>query len=53
MARKDRGSVGAGLQNWRESELPAVVKLGLVMKNNLKKGFTFKDCCGNLGEPGC
>jgi hypothetical protein len=53
MSRKDRGSVGEGLKNWRRSDAPVAVKLGLVIKNNMKKGFTLKDCCGNFGEPGC
>ena len=53
MANKDRGSVGGGIQNWRNSDLPTSKKLRLVFKNNLKKAVTFKDCCGNDGDPGC
>lgn len=39
--------------NWRESKLPLPQKIAVALRNNWKKAVTFKDCCGNHGEPGC
>ena len=50
---KDRGSVGGGWKNWRESDAPYWTKVRLSIKNQLIKARTLKDCCGNYGEPGC
>lgn len=49
----ERPSASAAVRNWRDSDKPFLVKCWLVVRNNLKKLFTLRDCCGNYGEPGC
>jgi hypothetical protein len=39
--------------NWRGSGLPFFEKLGVAMRNNWTKLRTRRNCCGNLGQPGC
>ena len=39
--------------NWREYEAPVTTKLALVFRNRLKATFSRRQCCGNLGQPGC
>lgn len=41
------------VNNWRDSDLPLAEKVRLVIKNNLIKAKTGRNCCGNHGEPGC
>ena len=50
---KHRGSARQGLKIWRESNEPFLTKVRLSAKNQFIKLRTFKDCCGNYGEPGC
>jgi hypothetical protein len=39
--------------NWREYDAPLLTKLGLTVRNRLKATFSRRQCCGNLGQPGC
>jgi hypothetical protein len=39
--------------NFRDYDAPFLVKVRMAVANNLKKARTRKDCCGNLGQPGC
>jgi hypothetical protein len=39
--------------NWREYDAPLLTKLGLTARNRLKATFSRRQCCGNLGQPGC
>jgi hypothetical protein len=39
--------------NWREYDAPVVTKLGLAFRNRLTATFSRRQCCGNLGQPGC
>ena len=39
--------------NFREYDAPFATKVRMAVANNLKKARTRKDCCGNLGQPGC
>ncbi len=48
-----RPSLRASFGNWRESDLPFFSKLGVAFRNNWTKMRTRKNCCGNLGQPGC
>jgi hypothetical protein len=50
---RQRPSLRAVFTNWRESELPFHRKVGAVVRNNWRKLWTRRDCCGNYGEPGC
>ena len=34
-------------------DMPLSKKIWLVFRNNMKKIFTLRDCCGHPGEPGC
>jgi hypothetical protein len=34
-------------------DMPLLKKIWLVLRNNMKKILTLKDCCGHPGEPGC
>ena len=53
MANEHRASAGNFFRIWRASNEPFLKKTGLVVKNQLIKMRTLKDCCGNYGEPGC
>ena len=35
------------------SPMPVRRKIGLFLKNNWLKVYRRRNCCGNLGEPGC
>ncbi len=50
---KVQPSLRAVLSNWRGSELPFFDKLRVSLRNNWTKARTRRNCCGNLGEPGC
>jgi hypothetical protein len=39
--------------NFNEYDAPFATKLRMAVANNFKKLRTGKDCCGNLGQPGC
>ncbi|MGH2637087.1 MAG: hypothetical protein ACRDHU_13215 [Actinomycetota bacterium] len=39
--------------NWREYDAPFATKLALGVRNRLKATFSRRQCCGNLGQPGC
>jgi len=39
--------------NWREYDAPVATKLALAVRNRLKATFSRRQCCGNLGQPGC
>ncbi len=39
--------------NFNEYDAPFLTKVRMALANNLKKARTRKDCCGNLGQPGC
>jgi hypothetical protein len=39
--------------NWHEYDAPLVTKLGLTVRNRLRATFSRRQCCGNLGQPGC
>jgi hypothetical protein len=49
----DKPNLGDSLANFRGYDAPFATKVRLALRNNLKKARTRKDCCGNLGEPGC
>lgn len=36
-----------------KSSIPWYEKIYKLFRNNFKKIITLKNCCGNLGEPGC
>ncbi len=46
-------SPGNVVRNWSESDEPFFTKLGMLVRNNLKKVRTMSHCCGNPGQPGC
>ncbi len=46
-------SISDFFANFREYDAPFAAKLRMAFSNNLKKMRTRKDCCGNLGQPGC
>ncbi len=48
-----RPSLGAVVTNWRRSDLPFFTKLRMTLANNWTKLRTRRNCCGNLGQPGC
>ena len=39
--------------NFTEYDAPFLTKVRMTVANNVKKARTRKDCCGNLGQPGC
>lgn len=39
--------------NWREYDAPVATKLVLAVRNRMKATFSRRQCCGNLGQPGC
>ena len=49
----DEPSIQASLRNFREYDAPLATKLRLLVRNNLIKARTRKNCCGNHGQPGC
>jgi hypothetical protein len=53
MCAEEKPSPASFLRNWRESDRPLWIKLGLLVRNNAKKTLTLSDCCGHYGEPGC
>jgi hypothetical protein len=46
-------SATAGLDNWRNSDLPFSGKLKKLLGNNWIKVRKRQTCCGHPGEPGC
>jgi hypothetical protein len=50
---RPRPSLHAVLSNWRTYEASFAAKLRMALANNFTKLRTRKDCCGNLGQPGC
>ena len=56
MADKERDNFRSGasdyMANWRDSDLP-IHKRTLVAAWNLSKRFRGKQCCDQLGAPGC
>lgn len=53
MSERYRPSLREAFENWGQYKGPFLSKLRLTAKNELKKLRTLKNCCGNLGEPGC
>ena len=51
--RRPRPNMRAVLANWRTYDASPVAKLRMALANSLTKLRTRKDCCGNLGQPGC
>jgi hypothetical protein len=49
----DEPSIRTSLRNFREYDAPLTTKLRMLVQNNLTKARTRKNCCGNLGQPGC
>ena len=49
----EKPSISKSLQNFRTYDAPFATKLRMAFSNNMKKLRTRKDCCGNLGQPGC
>jgi hypothetical protein len=49
----DEPSIHTSLRNFREYDAPLATKLQLLVRNNLIKARTRKQCCGNHGQPGC
>ncbi|HXF36563.1 MAG TPA: hypothetical protein VNO17_05205 [Actinomycetota bacterium] len=49
--REVRRRARAFFTNWRTSDAPAAVKLGLTLRNRAR---ALRDgCCGHPGQPGC
>ena len=46
-------SPAASWRNFWRSDMPLPKRVAVAMRNNLIKARTRKQCCGNLGEPGC
>lgn len=44
---------GRFVTNWRDYDAPWSTKLRLGVRNRLKATFSRRQCCGNLGQPGC
>lgn len=56
MARRPRSfseAVSNFFANWDTYEASLLEKSRLTIRNNVRKVRTRRDCCGNLGEPGC
>jgi hypothetical protein len=51
--RELRRYAGQFFTNWREYDAPFTRKLALGFRNRLKATFSRRQCCGNLGQPGC
>ena len=51
--REVRQHARAFFTNWRECDAPVPTKLALTVRNRLKATFSRRQCCGNLGQPGC
>ena len=49
-----RPSMRAGITNWQNSELPFFERLGVAL-GNYSRRFRIppRNCCDNLGQPGC
>jgi hypothetical protein len=39
--------------NWAEYDAPVSTKLALAARNRARATFSRRQCCGNLGQPGC
>lgn len=51
---RNRPSLRDAISNWRESDLPFFTKLTMAMRNYRRRfGVPPRNCCGNLGQPGC
>ena len=48
-----RPNIRHAFQNWRSWDGPFSEKARLTAKNEWRKLRRFKDCCGNIDEPGC
>lgn len=53
MSERYRPNLRHSLENWSSYEGSFVTKLKLTFKNEWRKVRRFKDCCGNINEPGC
>lgn len=51
--RPARPSLAAFLANQRNAGLPWPRTLALIAANNWRKMRSGRNCCGNLGQPGC
>jgi len=49
----EKPSARTALQIFREYEAPLSTKVRMAVVNTVTKIRTRKNCCGNLGEPGC
>jgi len=52
-AERARPSLRAIFSNWRRSDAPFLVKVGMVLRNNWIKIRRGSSCCGHHGEVGC
>ncbi len=50
---KKRPSLQGVFSNWKNNPLPFFSKVKMVLRNNLIKLKTRKNCCGHYGEVGC
>ena len=48
-----RPSLRTAFANWRAYDASIPAKLRMALSNSVTKLRTRKDCCGNLGQPGC
>jgi hypothetical protein len=48
-----RPNIRHALQNWKHWNGPFHEKARLTAKNEWRKLRRFRDCCGNIDEPGC
>jgi hypothetical protein len=51
--RELRRHAAAFFTNWREYDAPLPTKLVLAVRNRSRALFSRRQCCGNLGQPGC
>jgi hypothetical protein len=54
MTRRRRPSLASLVSNWRRSELPFWVRLGVALRNIMRRvAWPPRNCCGQYGQPGC
>ena len=51
--RELRRYVGQFSANWRSFDAPLPTKLAVAIRNRIRATFSRRQCCGNLGQPGC
>ena len=51
--RGGKPSISDIFSNMRRRDIPLRVKLSMLASNNWRKLRTGRNCCGNLGQPGC